>query len=379
MNVLVVTDKLDMGGAENYFCRLENELTHPDIEFYFAAAKGELYNNIQKKKRFTNLNRKNHLKNLLVLKEIIRENKIGVYHANSLRMVLYGLILKSSMKGKLRIIYTKHNVTKLEKYLPLIFRFVLNRYVKRIITVSDFEKFQLIDLGIDSSIIMTIYNGVNLQQFAYQRKKNQTPKKVGILGRVSKEKNQAFFLEVAEACRHHTNLMFYIGGDGPDYQSIQQKIMDLGIQDKVKMLGAVHTPEEFIRNMDVLLVTSHREVFPMVILEAMAVGTPIISINRGGINEAIESGKNGYLLEEHSKQDFRYKIEHLLSNDLKRLQFIKVSRKKVETAFSLQKMIRRTLEEYLVVLGGRNVLPTNNKKMKKSPTAIRKRKGGAEQ
>ncbi|ART77769.1 hypothetical protein B4U37_17800 [Sutcliffiella horikoshii] len=378
MNVLVVTDKLDMGGAENYFCKLENELAHPDIKFYFAAAKGELYNNLQKKKRFTDLHRKNHLKNLWLLKEIIRENNIGVYHANSLRMVLYGLILKSAMKSKLRIIYTKHNVTKLEKYLPLIFRFVLNRYVRSIITVSDFEKYQLIDLGIDSRKIVTIYNGVDLQQFTYQRKKNHPPKKVGILARVSKEKNQAFFLEVAEACRHHTNLMFYIGGDGPDYQRIQRQIINMGIQDRVKMLGAIHTPEEFIGNMDVLLVTSHREVFPMVILEAMAVGTPIVSINRGGINEAIESGKNGYLLDEHSKQDFRHKIEHLLSNDLKRLQFIKVSRKKVETAFSLQKMIRGTLEEYLVVLG-EGVLHTNNRKMKKPSTGIRKQKGGAEQ
>lgn len=376
MNVLVVTDKLDMGGAENYFCKLENELSHPDISFYFAAAKGKLYDNLQRKKRFTNLFRKNHLHNLWILKGIITKNNISIYHANSLRMVLYGVVLKCFMKGKFSIFYTKHNVTKLEKYLPIIFRLVLNRYVRRIITVSDFEKYQLLDLGIDSRKIMTIYNGVNLQQFAYQRKKNNSPKKVGILARISKEKNLSFFLDVAEACNNNTDIIFYIGGDGPDYLKIQQEIIDLGIQDKVHMMGAIHSPAEFITNMDLLLVTSHREVFPMVILEAMAVGTPIISINRGGINEAIENGKNGYLLEKHSKQEFLNKIEYLLSNDLKRLQFIKESRKKVEIAFSLQKMIRHTLGEYLLVLGEEKDVSTIGKKITKPFKGFQK--GGAE-
>ncbi|NLP51077.1 glycosyltransferase family 4 protein [Bacillus sp. RO1] len=365
MNVLVVTDKLDMGGAENYFCKLENELSHPEIDFYYAAAEGELCVNLQNKKKFSNLSRKNHLHNLWVLKRIIRENSIGIYHANSLRMVFYGLVLKWFMKERLHIFYTKHNVTQLEKYLPLVFRKILNRFIKRIITVSDFEKFQLIDLAIDSRKIKTIYNGVDLQQFAFQRKKNQIPKKVGILARISKEKNQGFFLEVAEACLHHPDLIFYIAGDGPDYQSIQQQIIKLGIEDKVQMIGAVHTPERFLKDMDVLLVTSHREVFPMVVLESMAVGTPIISINRGGINEAIENDKNGYLLQEHSKREFSCKIEELLSNDLKRLQFIKEARKKVETAFSLQKMIQLTLNEYLLVLNEKKGNTTSDKKMHK--------------
>ncbi|WP_262372678.1 glycosyltransferase family 4 protein [Sutcliffiella horikoshii] len=366
MNVLVVTDKLDMGGAENYFCKLENKLSHPEIDFYYAAAEGELCVNLQNKKKFSNLSRKNHLHNLWILRRIIKENYIGIFHANSLRMVFYGLVLKWFMKEKLHIFYTKHNVTMLEKYLPLVFRKILNRFIKRIIAVSEFEKFQLIDLGIESRKIKTIYNGVDLQQFAYQRKKNQIPQKIGILARISKEKNQGFFLEVADACRHHPDLIFYIAGDGPDYQSIHQQIINLGIQDKVRMIGAVHTPEKFLRKMDVLLVTSHREVFPMVVLESMAVGTPIISINRGGINEAIENGKNGYLLHEHSKQEFCHKIEDLLSNDLKRLQFIKEARKKVETAFSLQKMIQYTLDEYSLVLNEKKVNSSNDKKMRKS-------------
>ncbi|MEA3320215.1 MAG: glycosyltransferase family 4 protein [Bacillota bacterium] len=376
MNVLVVTDKLDMGGAENYFCKLENELSHPELDFYYAAAEGELCVNLQNKKKFSSLSRKNHLHNLWVLKRIIKENCIGIYHANSLRMVFYGLVLKWFRKEKLHIFYTKHNVTMLEKYFPLVFRKILNRFIKKIITVSDFEKFQLIDLGIDSRKIKTIYNGVDLQQFVYQRKKNQIPKKVGILGRISKEKNQGFFLEVAEACLHYPDLIFYIAGDGPYYQSIQQQIINLGIQDKVQMIGAVHAPERFLRNMDVLLVTSHREVFPMVVLESMAVGTPIISINRGGINEAIENGKSGYLLQKHSKQEFCCKIEDLLSNDLKRLQIIKEARKKVETAFSLQKMIQYTLDEYSLVLDEKKVISTNDKKMRKP--FKHSRKGGAE-
>ncbi|WP_082153537.1 glycosyltransferase family 4 protein [Bacillus sp. LL01] len=351
MNVLIVTDKLIMGGAENYFCKLENELSHPHLNFYYASATGELYKNIQEKQRFTLLHKKNHFRNLWILWKLMRKKNIKIYHANSLRMLFYAAVLSWIIKSKISIIYTKHNVTLLEKYFPLFFRKFLNKYTSKIITVSDFEKYQLIDLGIESRKICTVYNGVDLKQFDYRRKKNLPHKKVGILARISKEKNHDFFLEVADASRNHPNITFHIAGDGPDAHVLQLQIEKLGLQKKVQMLGAVNYPAEFLWDMDILLVTSHREVFPMVVLEAMAVGTPVVSIDRGGINEAIENGKSGYLVSTHSKEEFCNRIEYLLANELIRLQLIKEARKKVELNFSLNKMIECTLEVYLQVAG----------------------------
>ncbi|WP_026576792.1 glycosyltransferase family 4 protein [Bacillus sp. UNC438CL73TsuS30] len=347
MNILVITDKLILGGAEMYFCKLENQLQHPDIYFHYAAGPGELYDKIKHKNHFSEISRTKHLQNIKKLRNLITDKQIDVIHANSLRMVLYCIVAKKLTKRKFKIVYTKHNITVLEEKNPFIFIHLLNKYVERIITVSEFEKKNLVKAGIKPNKITTVYNGVDLNQFAFHRKEKGESFNVGILARLSEEKNHELFIKIADQLRHNPNIMFYIAGDGPEKEKIKNMIQSHNLVHKIKMVGAVHKPEEFIKEMDLLLLTSYREVFPMVILEAMAVGTPIVSINRGGIGEAIIENKTGFLINEHSVEEFCNNILVIESNEEIRKQFIENARRKVQTEFSLEQMVGNTLKEYL--------------------------------
>ncbi|MDR4949078.1 glycosyltransferase family 4 protein [Neobacillus cucumis] len=347
MNILVITDKLILGGAEMYFCKLENQLQHPNITFYYAAGPGELYEKIKHKEKFSEISRTKHFHNINKLRRLISDRQIDIIHANSLRMVLYCIAVKSFIKKKFRIVYTKHNVTSLEQKNPFIFAHLLNNHVERIITVSEFEKNNLVKSGIKPSKITTIYNGVDLTQFAFHQKEKGDVFKIGILARLSEEKNHELFVKIANQLRQVPNIMFYIAGDGPEKEKIKELIIMHNLSQKIKMVGAVHNPEIFIKDMDLLLLTSYREVFPMVILEAMAVGTPIISINRGGIGEALIENMTGFLINEHSAEDFCNKILDIKANDEIRRQFIENALKKVQTEFSLNQMVSNTLKEYM--------------------------------
>ena len=75
-----------------------------------------------------------------------------------------------------------------------------------------------------------------------------------------------------------------------------KEIEKYDLQQSVKMLGNISEPHKFIGNMDVLLLLSFCEVFPMVVIEAMATGTPMVSIDVGGINEAGIDGESGVLI-----------------------------------------------------------------------------------
>ncbi|SDN07728.1 Glycosyltransferase involved in cell wall bisynthesis [Fictibacillus solisalsi] len=348
MNVLLMTDKLITGGAEMYFCKLENELQHDELTLFTAAATGDLQTRIKNKYQFIELTRKNHMINLIRLKSIIKEKDITILHANSLRLVLYAILLKQSSKKPLKVLYTKHNVTILEQKYRKMFAGLLNRNVDKIITVSDFEKQSLVGLGVIGNKIETIYNGVDLKQFTFSEKLNTANRwKVGILARLSEEKNHEFFLEVAHSMRTVPNLEFYIAGEGPEEKRILDHIHRLGLTEKVKMIGHVSQPETFIREMDMLLLTSKREVFPMVIIEAMAIGTPIISIDKGGIKEAIQDSQTGFLVEDYIVQEFSKKIVTVTSQQEIKKRVISAARKKVEQEFSLDKMVNHTLREYL--------------------------------
>jgi len=346
MNILVITDKLIFGGAEMYFCKLENQLHDPNINFHYAAGSGELYEKIKHKNSFSEISRTKHLQNIKKLKKILITKEIDLIHANSLRMVLYFIFIKKLTKKNFKIVYTKHNVTVLEEKNRFLFSHLLNKYVDRIITVSDFEKFNLVNAGIKPNKITTVYNGVDLQQFVFHRKEKGGTFNVGILARLSEEKNHELFINIAHQLRDVPNLMFYIAGDGPEYQKLKNIIRTLNLSHRIKMVGIVHKPEEFIKSMNLLLLTSYREVFPMVILEAMAVGTPIISIDRGGIKEAIIENKTGFLINNHSVDDFCKKILFIESEEQVWNQCIENARRKVEEEFSLDQMVSNTLQEY---------------------------------
>ncbi|MGE7865324.1 glycosyltransferase family 4 protein [Bacillus paramycoides] len=342
MNILLMTDKLITGGAESYFCKLENNLQCESFTIYTAAGDGELYQSLARKENFILLSRSNHLRNIYYLRKEIYKRKIDIIHANSLRMVLYAFILQKFIKRKIKVVYTKHNVTILEKKIPRVFRYFMNEYVNNIITVSEFEKNNLISIRVAEEKIRTIYNGVDIEKFLFQQKKKESVYKIGILARLSKEKNHQLFVKIANVLRTRKDFLFYIAGDGPEKESIMEEIEKYGLQQSVKMLGNISEPHEFIGNMDALLLLSFREVFPMVVIEAMATGTPIVSIDVGGINEAIIDGESGVLIPEYCDYLFADALKELQGNEEKVNDIRMNAREKAEVYFSLTKMVEET-------------------------------------
>jgi len=345
--ILLLTDKLITGGAEMYFCKLENHLKDENMTFYSAAANGELYREIHNKQNFIHLSLKNHFINIIRLIKEVNKRDINVIHANSLRMLLYSILLKKVTKRKIKLIYTKHNVTILEEKMPSLFKEILNKHVHKIITVSNFEKENLLRVGVRNNLIRTIYNGVDVEHFAYQQKQ-QTKEtfNIGILARISKEKNHDLFLKIANDLKEMQNLMFFIAGEGLERGYVEKMIIELNLEHKVKLLGNLSNPYEFICDMDLLLLTSYREVFPMVILEAMAAGTPIVTVDVGGINEAIKDYETGILINHHSKDEFSTIIKFLYNDENLRKQISNSARRMVEDNFSLSNMIHSTLKTY---------------------------------
>jgi len=346
--VLLLTDKLITGGAEMYFCKLENHLKDENMTFYSAAADGEMYNQIHNKSNFIPLSLKNHLGNLKTLRKQVIQKAIDVIHANSLRMLLYSIAIKKITNREIKLVYTKHNVTMLEKKIPFLFKKVLNRHVDQIISVSNFETENLQQLGVRKKLIRTIYNGVDLDQFPFQPQQAQKTFNIGILARLSKEKNHKLFLTIANELRNMDHFTFHIAGDGPEREFVEKEIKKLKLSHKINVLGQASNPYEFICNMDLLLLTSFREVFPMVVLEAMATGTPIVSIDVGGIKEAIIDHETGILISHHSEKEFAEKIMMLHDNEDLRQDLGSTARQKVEESFSLSTMIHSTLKTYQI-------------------------------
>jgi glycosyltransferase involved in cell wall biosynthesis len=93
----------------------------------------------------------------------------------------------------------------------------------------------------------------------------------------------------------HPKAQLAIVGEGPDLQALTDQARRLGVQDAVHFVGPTSDPLSALRGMDVFVHPSWAEAFPYVILEAMALGRPIVASDVGGIGEAIADGDSGLL------------------------------------------------------------------------------------
>lgn len=158
--------------------------------------------------------------------------------------------------------------------------------------------------------INIIYNAVPIPE-KYTKKNNDTLNVI-YCGRIAKEKRVNLFVDIAEKNNKHCN--FYIYGE-------QSEGIKINKMEKYYIKNVTQEQElnDIYQHSDILLITSYREGFPMVIMEAMSAGVVCISTNVGGISEHINESKNGFLIDNQQTdediiKDFSEKISLLDKN-----------------------------------------------------------------
>ena len=108
-------------------------------------------------------------------------------------------------------------------------------------------------------------------------------------GRFIKDKGFNFLLEaLAELKSTETNFSLQIAGDGPEFSPLRALSTELGLNEHVQFLGRRNDIPNLIKNADLFVLPSLREHFPIIVLETMAMGTPIIATRCEGPLEALD-------------------------------------------------------------------------------------------
>jgi len=283
----------------------------------------------------------------------------NLYHVQRVDDLFILGIIKLVLKNKLKLIYTHHGEGA-NIYLFKGRNFLRKIMVKRVFLVCDkiifvsspsLSKVQKI-LGFPLQNAAIIQNGIDLNRFNPKLfPKKQTSKLiVGTACRLSKEKRLDLFLKAAkEISKAISNVEFWIIGDGPEKENLKKLTKELNLESKVKFLGFQEKPEEFVSQMDVFLVTSETEGFPLAPLEAKALGIPIVAFAVGGLCEQIEDGKDGFLVPFGDISQLSQKAILLLKDKKLREQMSLTALERAKE-FSLERMIDKTLAVYKEVL-----------------------------
>ncbi len=134
-------------------------------------------------------------------------------------------------------------------------------------------------------------------------------------------------------------------GDGPERQALEREAETLGVSDRVRFLGAATRDEVLglFRAADAVLVTSAWENLPHTVLEALAVGTPVIATAVGGIPEVLVDGENGLLVPPHDVDAIAAAVERLIRDDDLRRSLAVAAPRSVERRAE-PRILRRTVD-----------------------------------
>lgn len=146
------------------------------------------------------------------------------------------------------------------------------------------------NFGVNPSKTATIYNPIAIDKISAIEPKtdffNTAYVNAVSVGRLVKEKNHSFLLDAIEPFK---NMRLYIFGEGELRGSLEEKIKDLGLENRVYLMGFGSNPFQYLKAADFFLFGSLNEGFPNVLLEAMCCGLPIISTNcKSGPDEMLE-------------------------------------------------------------------------------------------
>lgn len=166
-----------------------------------------------------------------------------------------------------------------------------------------------------------VSNPLPTQLFRPLERRSEIKKKLGIgeravlvFGRVAKEKNLDFALDVFARMSEKTELVFV--GDGPYRGELEKKIRVLGLWSRTRFLGVLRGEPlvEAINACDACLITSTSETQSLTTVQALACGLPVVAADVGGLKEYVRHGETGYLVEPNDEVAFAERLASLLGD-----------------------------------------------------------------
>ena len=217
--------------------------------------------------------------------------------------------------------------------------------------VGQFDQYQVIHNGIDTDNFRMSIPELELPTPLAGRRL------IGVIGSLTEEKGYDFLLEsFPPLLREFPDLHLVVLGDGYLRGTLQDLAVARGVGDHVLFTGNVEDVRPWLKQFELVVIPSRREGLPTVLLEAMALGRPVVAADVGGICELLRDGESGALFTAEDGSALRQASARLLANADLRRSFGSAARQRVDQEFTQQHAIARLEQLYETQLHAKNVV-----------------------
>ena len=286
---------------------------------------------------------------------LIRKENVDIIHSHLYPWTFWDAVI-GKLSGVPIIITSRHGLRYLEKNYFFYCR-IRNYFTDRVVACSNAVKETVLKAeGIGPDKIEVIYHAIDFKNIPKEvdtiiiKKElglNSADNIVGTIGRLRSVKGFQYFLKAASIIVKSTNnVKFVIVGQGGREEQLKIMSEKLGLDKYMIFTGLRTDVFEMLATFDIFVLSSLSEAFAVVLLEAAAMGKPIVATRCGGPAEIIEDGRTGYLVPSADEKSLADAIIKLLKDKKRAIRFGEAGRDLVREKFGLEKMTKEYTEFY---------------------------------
>jgi len=184
---------------------------------------------------------------------------------------------------------------------------------------------------------------INLDLFQIKKELRERKNLVGYIGRLEEGKGVMNFVEaIPLILEKQDNFKFLLGGYGPLYDRIKERLRSNNLSRKVELIGWIPHDKvaDYLNELKLLVLPSYSEGLPTIVLEAMACGTPVLATPVGGVPDVIKDGETGFIMENNSPECIARNVIRAL-NHANLDKIVKNARSLVEQEFTYEAALQR--------------------------------------
>jgi glycosyltransferase involved in cell wall biosynthesis len=294
---------------------------------------------------------------IMAFRNILARERPALLHVNSSRDSWIGGLAARLVSPRVKVVRSRHISTPLNRNLTT--RWLYRRLMDFVIvTGGELTRRGLIERdGLEPDRVAAFPIGIDVDQFKPGRpdrdlrielKLPPEHRLVGLISYLRSYKGHEYFIEAAaRVLPRAKDVTFLIVGEGPEEARLRNMVASMGLSPQVRILGFRDDLLNVFRSLDLFVIPSvEGDTIPQVLMQALAMGLPVVSTTVGSIPDVVQDGRTGFVVPPRNADALAERILALLDDPALRREMGRNGRALLERDYSLARMLDRLEDVY---------------------------------